>query len=62
MQDGNRILTRKQAAERLGVSERTLDRLCDTDSGLKKLQLSTRRVGLGERNVEAYVERITQAS
>lgn len=58
----NRILTAKEAAERLRVSERTLDRLCATDSGLKKIQLSPRRIGLLEVSVDAYIERQTGAA
>ena len=55
----NRILTTKEAAQRLRISERTLDRLCATDSGLKKIRLSARRIGLTEANVDAYIEQQT---
>jgi predicted DNA-binding transcriptional regulator AlpA len=52
----NRILSRKAAALRLGLSERTLDRLCETASGLHKVQLSARRIGIAEAEVDAYLE------
>jgi predicted DNA-binding transcriptional regulator AlpA len=52
-----KILSRKDAAGRLGVSERTLDRLCETESGLHKVHISVRRVGITEDEIEAYVER-----
>jgi predicted DNA-binding transcriptional regulator AlpA len=51
------ILTRKQTADRLGLSERTIDRLCKTDGALTKVQLSTRRVGFTAESVSAYLER-----
>jgi predicted DNA-binding transcriptional regulator AlpA len=56
------ILTRKQTAERLNVSERTVDRLCATDSGLKKLRLSARRVGFADSNIEEYIRRIATSA
>ena len=41
------ILSRKEAARIRGISERTIDRLCETpDSGLRKVKLSERRVGI----------------
>jgi predicted DNA-binding transcriptional regulator AlpA len=49
------ILNRKEAASRIGVSERTLDRLCATNAGLRKIQLSVRRVGITEADVNAYL-------
>lgn len=52
-----KILSRKDAALRLGVSERTFDRLCETTSGLHKVHISTRRVGIDEAEVVAYLER-----
>lgn len=57
MQSQTKILTKKEAAERLRVSDRTLDRICATDSGLRKIQLSPRRVGFLEREVESHIER-----
>jgi excisionase family DNA binding protein len=62
MHDDKKILTTKEAAERLRISERTLDRLCEADSGLKKIRLSPRRVGLLEANVDAYVDRLGAAA
>jgi predicted DNA-binding transcriptional regulator AlpA len=53
----NKILSRRDAAARLGLSERTLDRLCATKSGLRKIQLSTRRVGVAEDEIDAYISR-----
>jgi excisionase family DNA binding protein len=62
MDGKNRILTKKEAARRLGVSERTLDRMCSTDGGLRKIQLSPRRVGFGEQNVDSYIEQLLSAA
>lgn len=53
----DRILTAPETARRLKLSERTLDRLASTDSGLKKIQLSARRVGYRESDVAAYIAR-----
>ena len=53
-----RILSRREAAERIGVSERTLDRLSETENGPKKIKLSTRRVGFSASVIDAYLERI----
>jgi predicted DNA-binding transcriptional regulator AlpA len=55
------ILTKKETAERLRISERNLDRLCATDSGLRKIQLSPRRVGFLDRDVAALIERLANA-
>jgi predicted DNA-binding transcriptional regulator AlpA len=55
----DRILTRRETAQRLGVSERTLDRIVSTNGGLRKVQLSPRRVGFGERAVEALIAQLT---
>jgi hypothetical protein len=41
------VLSRKDAARIRGVSERTIDRLCDMpDSGVRRVKLSLRRVGI----------------
>lgn len=39
------LLTRKEAASLLRMSERTLSRLCEDGRGPRRVQLSTRRVG-----------------
>lgn len=57
MEQNNRILTKKEAAERLRLSDRSLDRLCESDSGLRKIQLSPRRVGFLEREIDAFIEK-----
>jgi hypothetical protein len=51
MSTENKILSRKAAALRLGLSERTLDRLCETGSGLHKVHISARRVGIAEDEI-----------
>jgi predicted DNA-binding transcriptional regulator AlpA len=62
MTDENRILTRREAAHRIGLSERTIDRLCATDSGLRKIRISTGRVGISAADVTKYIERASQAA
>ena len=56
------ILTRKQTADRLGLSERTIDRLCKTDGALTKIQLSTRRVGFTAESVSAPQRQVVAAA
>jgi predicted DNA-binding transcriptional regulator AlpA len=56
------ILTRQEAAARLRVSTRTLDRLIETDAGLKRVQLSLRRVGVLASSVEDYIARCAEAA
>ena len=56
-QTTDRILSAAETAERLGLSIRTLDRLAQTDGLLRKLQLSTRRVGYRESDVAGYISR-----
>jgi predicted DNA-binding transcriptional regulator AlpA len=58
MDHSTKILTKREAAERLRISERNLDRLCSSDGGLRKIQLSPRRVGILEREVDALIERL----
>jgi hypothetical protein len=55
-----KILTRKETAARLALSERTVDRLCQTDGGLKKIKLSLRRVGISDDSVSDYLLRSTK--
>ena len=52
----DRIMNSKETAERLGLSLRTLDRICQTEDGLKKIQLSPGRVGFRERDVQIWIE------
>lgn len=52
-----RILTKKEAAARLRLSDRSLDRLCATDSGIRKIQISPRRVGFLERDINIFIEK-----
>src|ERR1700730_11160548 len=42
---GNEILNARETAAFLRISPRTLDRLCQTDSGLRKIELSPGRIG-----------------
>jgi predicted DNA-binding transcriptional regulator AlpA len=56
-QNTDRILTAQEAADRLRLSTRTLDRIATTESGLRKIQLSLRRVGYRESDVRAFIER-----
>jgi predicted DNA-binding transcriptional regulator AlpA len=54
------IISRKEVARRLGVSDRTVDRLLETPAtGLRKVQLSVRRVGVAEDELNAFIERVT---
>jgi predicted DNA-binding transcriptional regulator AlpA len=61
-QPRDRILTATEAAERLRLSVRTLDRMAATDGGLKKIQLSTRRIGYRESDVERLIEHGSRAA
>ena len=54
--NSDRVLNSKEAAQLLGVSLRTLDRLCQTDGGLKKIRLSPGRVGFRQRDLLAWIE------
>jgi predicted DNA-binding transcriptional regulator AlpA len=62
MDHSNRILTKREAAERLRISERNLDRLCLAGGGPRKIQLSPRRVGILEREIDALIERLASAA
>jgi len=55
-QSQNRILTAPEAAKRLGISPRTLDRLSDTDPRLRKIKISSRRIGYSERAISEFIE------
>jgi predicted DNA-binding transcriptional regulator AlpA len=50
-----RILSKKEAAARLGISERTLDRVRELE--MARVQLSARRVGYREDGINSYIER-----
>lgn len=52
----DRILSREQAAERLGVSIKTLDRL----TGLPLVRLSPRRVGIRAADLTRWIEERTK--
>ncbi len=53
----DKILSASEAAQRLCLSTRTLDRIASTDGGIKKIQLSTRRVGYRESDITAFIAR-----
>ena len=55
------VLSRKEAARVRGVSERTIDRLCEArDSPVRKVKLSERRVGtIGARDLVEGDEKIS---
>ena len=58
MDTPKRIIRRRPAAERLGVSERTLDRITgDPKSGLHKVKVSKRLVGVAEDELDDYEAR-----
>lgn len=50
----DRVLNCKEAAARLGVSLRTLDRIA-ADGSLPKIQLSPGRVGFRERDLADWI-------
>jgi excisionase family DNA binding protein len=50
----DRVLNCKEAAARLGVSLRTLDRIA-ADGRLSKIQLSPGRVGFRERDLADWI-------
>jgi predicted DNA-binding transcriptional regulator AlpA len=56
MDPADRILTKKEAAARLRLSDRSLDRLCESNSALRKMRLSPRRVGFLARDIDAFIE------
>ena len=54
----DRTLTAFEAAERLSLSVRTLDRLATAGGGgLRKIQLSDRRIGYLESDIETFISR-----
>ena len=53
----DRILRPAEAAERLSISVRTLGRLAATQGGIRKIQLSARRIGFRESDLSSFIER-----
>ena len=53
----DRILSASEAAHRLHLSVRTPGRIAASNAGLKKIQLSTRRVGYRESDISTFIER-----
>lgn len=53
---GERLLTRAQVAERLGVSERTVDRLADRGELPRQRIVGTRLVRFSEADVRALLD------
>jgi predicted DNA-binding transcriptional regulator AlpA len=53
----DKILTASEAAERLKLSTRTLDRIATEDRGLTKIQLSPRRIGYRQSDVTRFIAR-----
>lgn len=51
----SRILSKKQVAERLGCSTRTLERNWEVGEGPAKVEISPRRVGVLEADLEAWI-------
>jgi predicted DNA-binding transcriptional regulator AlpA len=53
--EGRRIITKREAAARGRVSERTLDRLAEDGSGPRRVRLSARRVGFFEDEYDEWL-------
>ena len=53
---GRRVITKREAAARGRVSERTLDRLAEDGSGPRRVKLSARRVGFFEDEYDEWLE------
>jgi predicted DNA-binding transcriptional regulator AlpA len=60
MQD--KVVSRRETAARLNISLRTLDRLARNGDGPRRIQISERRYGYPESELQAYVQRKLQAS
>jgi len=56
----NRVRSIREAAEVLGISVATLRRRIADGSGPRVLRLSIRRVGILERDLDAWVDRCGQ--
>jgi predicted DNA-binding transcriptional regulator AlpA len=56
------FLSKKQTAELLNLSERTVDRLARETPELKKIRISPHRVAFLATSVQAYVARVADAS
>lgn len=50
-----RVLSLDQAADRLGLTRRTLERAFANGTGPARVQLSVRRVGILESDLEAWL-------
>jgi excisionase family DNA binding protein len=54
------VLTVNQAAERLGVSPRTLRRWSQSGEGPRMIKLSERRIGVRQRDLDDWLEQRPQ--
>ena len=52
------VRTKRETAQKIRVSERTLDRHSKANVGLTLLRLSARRVGFDDNEVNAYLARL----
>ena len=53
------ILSEKQAATMMGISERTLQRLRESGNGPSYVRMSARRIGYMETELERWLEQRT---
>ena len=54
--NAKRVLSGRQAADKSGITERTLQRLHKINKGPPRLRLSDRRVGYLESDVDEWLE------
>jgi predicted DNA-binding transcriptional regulator AlpA len=54
---GPKVLSKREAADRLGISTRTLDRLMSDGRGPSVIELSPRRLGFLEADLDAFIAR-----
>jgi predicted DNA-binding transcriptional regulator AlpA len=59
---GDKLISRRETAARLNISLRTLDRLTQTGNAPRKIQISERRIGYPESEIQAYVNRKLEES
>jgi predicted DNA-binding transcriptional regulator AlpA len=52
----DRILSRREAAEQLGVHVLTLDRMHAAGTGPKRVRISARRVGYRQSDIAAWLQ------
>ena len=50
-----RVLSKREAADRLGISTRTLDRLMSDGRGPSVIEISPRRLGFLETDLDAFI-------